>query len=1514
MAAQMQTTQRAYTLRLTGTDRQDQSWKEALWRTHEAVNKGAKVFGDWLLTLRGGLDHRLASEPNVTDKRILLALSWLSVESEKGAPADYIVAHDIDKQSGKRSNWKTVEALKEILKERGLEAEEIQQWEAACKDSLEARIRDDAVWVNRSKAFDEAVKSIESTGKSLTRDEVWDMLENFFGSREAYFAPAEESPDTRQEEKAKDLGQKAGQWLSSRFGSGKGADFSRMFHVYEKISDWAGKTTAGITGADAMAELANALHEFSPASNDLGGVLGLISGPGYKSYTRNLCAQIAAKPSITQEDLQKLQKESINDAKSCHSKTGSKGRRPYSDAIIKQVETACGFTYLQDGGPAKHVEFAVMLDHAARRVSLAHTWLKRAEAERRQFMNDAKKIDNVPAQARAWLDQFCKERSMTSGALDSYRISRRAVSGWQDVVAAWAKLDRKTQDDRIASVRSLQDNPESDKFGDGQLFEALAADDAVCVWKANGKADAQILADYVSAVDAEFKKRRFKVPAYRHPDSLLHPIFCDFGKSRWQIDFSIREASYQCGFEKAKKRYDKTQNEFENARTALENSSSDPESKSKVEKRLQTAEAAVAEAKKELERLSNRKGIKMRLWTGSKMDSVPLLWQSKRLARDLALDQDAHKNESTKVARADRLGRAASNAGKNNSVNIGLFEQEDWNGRLQAPRQQLESIAVHVAKDGWDAKAKRMRDHLKWFITFSAKLQPSGPWVGYVADIPDDAEARPFVSRKGEFAVKHDSNDARGDYAKLVLSRLPGLRVLSADLGHRYAAACAVWETLSAKQVKDACRAAGHEEPKESDLFLHLKEGQRTVVFRRIGADTIADGSLHPAPWARLDRQFLIKLQGEEKEARAASNEEIWAAHQMEANLGRSVPVIDRLVKAGFGKTDKQRTRLEILRKLGWPPVNDNAKSSMPDEDDGYVRKSSLSVDELMFSSVRTARLALKRHGDRARIAFAMTSTYKPMPGDRKYYFEKALDASANDDEKTRGEARIEYLQDALSLWHDLFSSKGWKDDAAKALWEQYIVPLKGYQAPEEIPEDHASDEQKKKRKQNRDKLRAAAETLAANKTHCEVLHEKWKKRWEADDGVSAEVDKKTGRKLKDGSGWHARLRWLHDRLMPQAKQGKAIRCHTGGLSLIRLATLTEFRRKVQVGFFTRLHPDGTRADAKEQFGQSTLDALEHLREQRVKQLASRIAEAALGIGSENAKHWTGGKRPRQRIDDPRFAPCHAVVIENLTHYRPDETRTRRENRQLMTWSSSKVKKFLAEACQINGLHLREVQASYTSRQDSRTGAPGLRCQDVPIEEFMQSRFWQKQVERSKGNDGIYERFLCDLHAKWKGKSKKEWNSAGTVRVPQQGGDIFVSANAESPAAKGLHADLNAAANIGLKALADPDWPGRWWYIPCYPAHFKPAEDKVGGSHAICVNTSLKTNPNPADIKKSAKKDEKAEKKAKEYVNLWHDVSTGPISDDGNWSEFKPYWESVKGKVVNILRERAGLAVDQIPL
>jgi len=777
-------------------------------------------------------------------------------------------------------------------------------------------------------------------------------------------------------------------------------------------------------------------------------------------------------------------------------------------------------------------------------------------------------------------------------------------------------------------------------------------------------------------------------------------------------------------------------------------------------------------------------------------------------------------------------------------------------------------------------------------ISFSPRLQPAGPWGKFAEKLQ--------LNPNPKYWPHAEDNKDRGSRSKLILCRLPGLRVLSVDLGHRYAAACAVWEAVDAEQVKEACQAAGHREPNENDLYLHLKKRttkqkkgsqgvvEETTIYRRIGADTLPDCTPHPAPWARLDRQFLIRLQGEEDEARAASNEEVWAVHKLEAELGRTIPLIDRLLGAGWGQTEKQKARLKALRELGWTPANKCQAFNSTDETE--LRRPSLAVDELMLDAVGTLRLALKRHGDRARIARYLITDERTKPGGVK--------------EKLDENGRIELLQDALIIWHGLFSSPRWRDDAAKQLWNEHIAKLVGEQNLVEVSEDASGSERRTKQKQNREKLREAAKALVDDVALRQALHDMWKRRWEEEDRE-----------------WRRRLRWFKDWVLPRREQARkaysrpaetgssshpkrraryaAIR-RVGGLSLTRLATLTEFRRKVQVGFFTRLKPDGTKAEAKEGFGQSTLDALEHLRAQRVKQLASRIVEAALGVG--RIRRFPGVKNPK-RPDTPVDKPCHAIVIENLTHYRPEETRTRRENRQLMTWSSSKIKKYLAEACQLYGLHLREVTAAYTSRQDSRTGAPGLRCQDVPVKEFMRSLFWRKEVAQAEkkltaGKGSSYERLLCELNQRWKDNSPGDGKRAELLRLPHKGGEIFVSAAPDSPAARGLQADLNAAANIGLRALTDPDWPGKWWHVPCNAVTFRPVEDKVKGSAAVKLDQSLRQVAHPQSKDPGAKK-------SKEIVNLWCDISSLPLEHREwklDWEPYPAYWNNVQCRVIRVLQ------------
>lgn len=1456
---QPKTTQRAYTLKLRGTDPLDTAWRDAVWRTHEAVNKGAQVFGNWLLTLRGGLDHRLAEdtadrkleETERKNRRIMLALSWLSVESERGAPKKYRVASGTD--LAKTRSDMVLKAFVEILRKKGLDDPEIEQWKRDCASSLEAAIREDAVWVNRSQAYAELAFPVSDK-------DIWDLLERFFGTPEAYLkamkSPDEEGEDGvasgTTEEKAKDLVQKAGQWLSSRFGTGAGADFARMAKVYDAMAAWGTAAKEGHSGTETIADLAQWLSEFKPESDDVTGVLNLISGPGYKSATRNCVHELGGAATVDRSLIEKFCDLATKDAENSRAKTGSKGPLSYANAILENVEGVAGFTYrsAKDGTPvsvrdyssfpedykwgtARHSEFAVILDHAARRVSLAHTWIKIAEGERRSFEENAAKISSVPENIKQWLDSFCEERSKYSGALDAYRIGRRALGGWKEVVAAWSKPECQGCEDRIDVARTLQSDPEIKKFGDIQLFEALAQEDALCVWHKNGDvekaSDPQPLLDYAAASDAEFKKRRFKVPAYRHPDALLHPVFCDFGNSRWKIQYNVHKP------------------------------------KGKASQTLPQDQV---------------RGLSMNLLTGTHIKALELKWQSKRLAQDLAIDQPDGEGEVVQLSRADRLGRSVGDAGKDDKIQIiDLFDQKDWNGRLQAPRRQLNAMAAvrdnpKLSDEERRLRLEKMQEQLQWLITFSAKLQPQGPWHDY----------RKKLQLKGQpdrFPFAEENKGRKGTQAKLILSRLPGLRVLSVDLGHRYAAACAVWETLSSEAMTKACAAAGHKPPAQTDLYLHLKEPSalqkkglktardRTVVYRRIAADLLPDGKVHPAPWARLDRQFLIKLQGEEEGVRKASHEEIGMVNWIEYTLGRTSPLIDKLVASGWGSTNKQKMELDAWKKQGrWIPSEQDTTQLSEEE---RITKPSLSVDDLMADTVRTMTLALRRHSDRARIAHYLITHEKTRPGGQKLPL----------DDK----GRVDIIVDALVLWNNLCTMRWWKDEKAKTLWSDLILPL-APDAVKKIDEEADLKRSPNQDKKRREALKPVAEYLFSNPALAEEIAAHWKKRWEEDDEL-----------------WKKLLRSFGDWILGKHKGGNHPSLHKmGGLSVKRIATLTEFRRKVQVGFYTRLHPDGTKREIKEQFGQKSLNALEQLREQRVKQLASRIAEAALGVGRiRRAGLILDPKRPQTRVD----ATCHAVVIEDLTNYRPEQTRTRRENRGVMAWASSKVKKYLEEACILHGLHFREIYPAYTSRQDSRTGAPGMRCQDVPLKDFIGSVYWKNEcLGAGKKKDSPRQQYLMDLYKKWELKQDAAAADKVTLRVPMNGAELFVSVDPASPAAKGLQADLNAAANIGLRALLDPDWPGRWWYVPCNAKDDKPDSKKVGGSEVFKGDLVL---PKQGDHDLGATKGTaKKPAAAKDIVNLWRDASALPVAAEeaGLWRSYQDYYKDVEKRVVRILQEQ----------
>ena len=163
--------------------------------------------------------------------------------------------------------------------------------------------------------------------------------------------------------------------------------------------------------------------------------------------------------------------------------------------------------------------------------------------------------------------------------------------------------------------------------------------------------------------------------------------------------------------------------------------------------------------------------------------------------------------------------------------------------------------------------------------------------------------------------------------------------------------------------------------------------------------------------------------------------------------------------------------------------------------------------------------------------------------------------------------------------------------------------------------------------------------------------------------------------------------------------------------------------------------------------------------------------------------------------------------------------------------------------------------------------------------------------------------YLENLNEQYSDKSRAITTGMQFIRIPVSGGDLFVSADDSSPAAKGLQADLNAAANIGLKALLDPDWEGKWWFVPCASVTNTPVTDKVKGSQVI---SNVALIPIVQGGTKSGRS--KAGKKERDVVNLWRDPSSLPIKADGNWFGSVEYWNKVRIRVIDVIKTKNNLA------
>lgn len=299
------------------------------------------------------------------------------------------------------------------------------------------------------------------------------------------------------------------------------------------------------------------------------------------------------------------------------------------------------------------------------------------------------------------------------------------------------------------------------------------------------------------------------------------------------------------------------------------------------------------------------------------------------------------------------------------------------------------------------------------------------------------------------------------------------------------------------------------------------------------------------------------------------------------------------------------------------------------------------------------------------------------------------------------------------------------------------------------------------------------------------------------------------------------------------------------GLSMARIEQLSELRRRWQ----------SLNQSLRRQIGEKPLTAaqmrndpipdpcpdvlrkLENIREQRVNQTAHLILAQALGLKLREPQMAAKRRVTTDTHGEYEVArpPVDFIVLEDLSRYLSDQGRAKSENTRLMKWCHRAIMlkvKMLAEPF---GIAVLETPAAYSSRFCSLTGMAGFRAAEVGWEDRHDFRWrvvlkedladLQQQIlsaaENKAKREALERQYVTAKEVKEVfaalAKISESDHPHRTLLVPQPGGPMFVTALQvahPAPAANRkqrdrtsvlpMQADLNAAANLAFRAVANP--------------------------------------------------------------------------------------------------------------
>jgi IS605 OrfB family transposase len=1430
----------------------------ALYETCVATSHAAGTIFSGFLTELAALSalqaYKVPAELREPAMRLLSSI-WLTVEDETVDNSGYIIAKATDPEDERRRILEDV--YLNILIEDGLKLEERNECLHANRYALFASINPEAVIVNRRAMFVEAAK--KRTGAAPREEGAEDLVAKYFAKFENLVKLYAQNQDGSKREKF-DVTYATTGLFSRRFGQGKGADYSILSIIYRSVEKWAlqlmeskssesANSSADLaasvdTGSGLLEFLFTTVNELGEEYVQLGGskidaLLAVLSRKRHKSSTLNFfegMRKSGQESRLSTETLYKLAKGARTDAERCMLATGDKGPKEYLSELMVAASVKCKVPF-SPSGDTRNFYFNAMAQAAERLVShLVRTGMQESD---REFLavTGTEELNNIDESTKIFLDRYREEQKSVTGSKNEFEISSREAFGYNDVHKLWKTKNDLTVDDKVKTLSEYFKEHLQGKRGSldfltymcgGSYFpdklSMLAEDNlpGMCdedlpsqpptmdKLPAFGIPPEQLFA-YLRARNKLSRAACLKRPMLRNIDPYLSPAAMRFGTGWMHVVHDVKNHPEGPGFQL----------------------------------------------------------LDITLWNGLKFESLIAKWHSNRINNALALRFLGHGPE---VPLATTQGRLAGGVdpdpavscqvkniytGKANWPIVITPDKEFW-GRIQ--RTQNSETLGEIEKQ---RIIEEINQKLAWNYHLQMTLTPDGPFLRWVDKTKIEVPGKGGISEQAFKSISKATKDG------VPLSRLPeGLRICGGDYGINNALGCTIVVTSSKNTVDAFCKRVGFPCPTENDLFYHVplkrdKTGKVTkrVIFRRIGPDRYEDGTECLSPWAKIEKQFILRLPGEtEEERRVLGTDEMLLVDGIEKSLGVSIPYISRLLSTGYGdNTPEQKETLEEIRsRLSLESLLESEECA-----GGHFSENEISRDAIivLFNLVKIVQNTIHNLSSLRKVSMCLNE--KSFPN----------------------------VKAALKIWWELSFKDCDLGKFANKLWNFYA---------DMCPNDLGTLSY----------LDAKTGPLVYNAALIELKFLKFAT-WLKKSGFIEEILQSIEVELlKLEKNVDCAVKVLRNILFPSGKYGKSMAIRgMGGLSHDRINTLKNFVYQVMKPFAKYMddfHKGENDSQSSHNFdeskiGQKEIKDISRLLDEREKLIANLLVSAALDASkgkniSKRKKNSASDKATH--VPDPS-KQCQVLVIENLSSLRTSSDKTKRENKIISALKPSAIAARVREQTQRFGILLIEVNPAYSSLTDSRTGKNGMRFREVTPKKFMSDKWIRSQVddalEHIKNGDDSYEYILLkELNDRLSALPPNLLAKERKVFIPCKSGPLFISCDQSNSCP--INADMNASANLIFTACIEPNWLGGHSKI-LVNENSVPVKLKYKNCPVIPVGKAL--------LEKRPKGEELNEDVNVKLSYLWRFPSLLPIDINCSWLRTKEFFAKVRSMASkNLLKKR----------